>query len=302
MSCFIFNDYDNYVSDIFDTNKKIKEDKKKLLISNIFKDTFKLVQIFIKKLIKIYYNCNLKFADLNKIFNFDEEELKIIVRQHKYKIDVKKKNKTEYKKYLNIIMKFIDNWENFILVMIKDINENNENYKDEKKYFEYFLEEECNWKIRGKLHGDSNLYKQIFINYVIYETIFNPFEWFFCSETVFEYQEETKKYKDIIFYPLKNINIFLTNINSLFRFDILPNTDKRLKILLSYFSSKINKKYEYSIDIKKFFKDIHYFVNDSKGTFNISNLDYLNDFEDTIFIFYEFLNLCFVLLEDNIDF
>lgn len=46
MSCFIFNDYDYYVDGVFDRNKKIKEDKKKILVSNIFKDTFKLIQIF----------------------------------------------------------------------------------------------------------------------------------------------------------------------------------------------------------------------------------------------------------------
>ena len=34
----------------------------------------------------------------------------------------------------------------------------------------------------------------------------------------------------------------------------------------------------------------------------MSNLDYLNDFEDLTFIFFEFLNLCFVLLENDIDF
>ena len=299
MSCFIFNDYVNYVSGIFDTNKKIKEDKKKLLISNIFKDTFKLVQIFLKKLINIYFYFDEKIKDLDKLFNFNAEDLKIIRYNHRRIVNLKKKNKTYYKSYLIIIMKFIDNWENFILAIIKDINENIKKYEEEEKTFKYYVEDDHNLKIRAKLHNNQQLYRSYFINYVIYDAVFSEFDNLLYYYLVYV-GEELKT--EVYLYIRKNMNSFLTNINLLFKFNILPNTDKRIKILFSYFSNKINKKYEYLIEYKKMLKIIDDFYMLSSNKFNISNLEYLNEFEDMTFIFYEFLNLCFVLLENDIEF
>lgn len=286
MSDFIFNDYVYYVNDIFDINKKIKEDKKKILVSNIFKDVFNSIQYFLNRLIKIYFYFDEKIKDLDRLFNFNEDDLKLIDKI--YKLDIKKIDKTCYKKYLNITMKFIDNWENFILAIIKDINENNENYIVEKIIFEFYIKKNC--RLKAKLLNNQQLYKSYFINFEIYDAIF----------TFFNHKSDQEIY--IKEYYLNYMESFLTNINVLFKFNILPNTDKRIKILFSYFSNKINKKYEYLIEYKKMLKTIDDFYMLKCIRFDISNLDYLNAFVDTTFIFYEFLNLCFVLLEDNIEF
>lgn len=301
MSYFIFNDYDYYVSGIFDINKKIKEDKKKILVSNIFKDTFKLVQIFLKKLINIYFKFDEKIKDLDKLFNFNAEELKIIKYNYRRIVDLKKRDKTYYKSYLNIIMKFIDNWENFILAIIKDINEDNKKYKREERYFKSYLEEDRNFKIRAKLHSNPKLYNSYFINFVIYEAIFTEFDNLLYCYLVYVGE---KLNQEVYLYIRKNMSSFLTNINLLFKFNILPNTDsnEKTKFIFSYFSNKINKKYEYLVDYKKMLKIIDDFNISSCIKFDMSNLDFLNEFDELTFIFYEFLNLCFILLEDNIDF
>lgn len=300
MSCFIFNDYDNYVSGIFDSNNKIKEDKKKILISSIFKDTFKLVQIFLKKMINIYFQFDEKIKDLDKLFNFNAEDLKIIKYNDKYIVNLKKRDKTYYKSYLTIIMKFINNWENFILAIIKDMNEDIKKYKETEKFFKVYLEKNYNFKIRAKLHNNQQLYKSYLINFEIYSTIFINFN-NLNRYLVFVGKGKERK-PEVYLYIRKNINSFLTNINTLFKFNILPNTDKRIKILFSYFNCKINKKYEYLIEYKKMLKIMEDFIVSIYINFDISNLEYLNEFEDMTFIFYEFLNLCFVLLEDNIEF
>lgn len=286
MSDFIFNDYVYYVNDIFDINKKIKEDKKKILVSNIFKDVFNSIQYFLNRLIKIYFYFDEKIKDLDRLFNFNENDLKLIDKINK--LDIKKIDKTCYKKYLNITMKFIDNWENFILAIIKDINENNENYIVEKIIFEFYIKKNC--RLKAKLLNNQQLYKSYFINFEIYDAIF----------TFFNHTSDQEKY--IKGYYLNYMESFLTNIIALFKFNILPNTDKRIKILFSYFSNKINKKYEYLIEYKKMLKILDDFYMSSCINFNMSNLEYLNEFEDMTFIFYEFLNLCFILLEDNIEF
>lgn len=288
MSCFIFNDYDYYISGVFDSNKKIKEDKKKILISNIFKDVFNLLESFLNRMIDIYFYFDKKIKDLDRLFNFNEDDLKIIKYIDKYFIDIKKIDKTYYKRCLNITMKFINNWENFILAIIKDINENIKKYEEDET-IEFIIEENC--RLKAKLHNNQRLYKSCFINYVIYNAIFEEFYYFLNHEI---YKGEGKY--------LKNMNSFLTNINALFKFNILSNTDKRIKILFSYFSYKINKKYEYLIEYKKMLKIMDDFISSTRINFDILNLEYLNEFEDMTFIFYEFLNLCFVLLEDNIEF
>lgn len=108
--------------------------------------------------------------------------------------------------------------------------------------------------------------------------------------------------QEVYLYIRRNMNSFLTNINLIFKFNILSNTDERIKYVFSYFSNKINKKYEYLVDYKKMLKIIDDFIMSACIKFNMSNLDYLNEFVELTFIFYEFLNLCFILLEDNIDF
>lgn len=307
MSCFIFNDYDYYISGVFDSNKKIKEDKKKILISNIFKDVFNLLQNFLDKLIKIYFYFDKKIKDLDRLFNFNENDLKIIKRIDKYFIDIKKINKTYYKRCLNITMKFINNWENFILAIIKDINENIKKYEEEEKVFKKNTD-------YGSNINNNQQYKIYFINFVIYNIIFSKFEY-----VLYRQINRNKG------YYLDYVESFLTNINALFKFNILSNTDKRIKFLFSYFSCKINKKYEYLIECRKmlyivklFYQYIYcefefdeedeeddedkHIKNKIEKTYKRINLQCLNEFENITFIFYEFLNLCFVLLEDNIEF
>lgn len=291
MSYFIFINHNNYSNDFLDDDGNVNENKKKILISNIFKDTCRLIRHFLLGLDKLYFEFNDKIKDLDKIFNFDEEDLKILRCNYDYVVNLEKKNKTDYKKYLIVIMKFIDNWENFTSKLTKIIMKNPKKY--DKIYSEVFddfdsffeeLREMQDYKLIKKINKSYESQSRYYINHIIYCVIFSKFEYMACDNTI-DYMKS-----------------FLTNINLLFKFNVLPNTNKKLKKLLSYFGDKINRKYEYLNDCKKMLIIIYDFYSNYDVKFDMSNLDYLNDFEDTIFIFYEFLNLCFVLLEDNIDF
>lgn len=158
----------------------------------------------------------------------------------------------------------------------------------------------------GSNINNNQRYKIYFINFVIYNIIFSKFEYVL-------YQQINRNEG----YYLDYVESFLTNINALFKFNILSNTDKRIKFLFSYFSCKINKKYEYLIECRKMLYIVRLFYqyifcefdeedkhikNKIEKTYKRINLQCLNEFENITFIFYEFLNLCFVLLEDNIEF
>ena len=219
-------------------------------------------------------------------------------------VDVKRKNKTYYKHYLDVIMKFINNWKNFIFAIIKDINENIEKYRNEDENFNEYVQE--NSKLNEIIRRDHNLYKHYFVNYTIYNNIFIQFHNITDKDIIFNTEEN--KIKGFIKPPMiylsfkENIKSFLNNINLLFKINILINSDKRIKKLLSYFNNKIDDQYEYLIEYRKLMSIIEDFCYGEKLYFSMADLDFLNEFEDTIFIFYEFLNLCFVLLENNIDF